>query len=127
MSQIPGWNSRLDELQAAILRVKLRHLDDDNRSRVRLGSQYERSLKELELKTPSARPTTSHVFHLYVIRSPQRDRLLTFLQEKDIGALIHYPVPIHLQPELDSHVDCDCFILQLLCSHLVTGVHLQLL
>jgi dTDP-4-amino-4,6-dideoxygalactose transaminase len=98
VSQIAGWNSRLDELQAAILRVKLRYLDADNLARARHAQVYNEAFSAIGLSTPQRRSDAEHVYHLYVIRVPQRDRLQSYLQARDIGALIHYPVPIHLQP-----------------------------
>lgn len=98
VSSFPGLNSRLDELQAAILRVKLRHLDADNRARARLADKYDEALTGLGLTLPRRRPDAQQVYHLYVIRSAHRDDLQLFLKSKGIGALVHYPVPIHLQP-----------------------------
>ena len=98
VSSVAGWNSRLDELQAAVLRVKLRHLDRDNRSRQELASFYDHSLREYQLMQPKVRPEATHVYHLYVIRTSERDDLQAFLRTREIGALIHYPVPVHQQP-----------------------------
>jgi dTDP-4-amino-4,6-dideoxygalactose transaminase len=98
VSQTRGWNSRLDELQAAILRVKLRGLDADNQARGRLAAIYDEGLAGLALTVPRRRPDSSHVYHLYVIRSDGRDKLLKFLTREGVGALTHYPVPLHLQP-----------------------------
>jgi dTDP-4-amino-4,6-dideoxygalactose transaminase len=97
-SQISGWNSRLDEVQSAVLRVKLRYLDDDNAKRARLAAVYDESLANTSLVLPSCRSETTHVRHLYVVRSSKRDQLQVFLKESGVGALIHYPVPVHLQP-----------------------------
>ena len=99
VSEIAGWNSRLDELQAAILRVKLRHLDADNSLRRKLASIYNKMLYDIEAVTlPCESLDTEHIYHLYVIRHPQRDDLAKYLRDHDIGTAIHYPVPIHLQP-----------------------------
>jgi dTDP-4-amino-4,6-dideoxygalactose transaminase len=97
ISQIAGWNSRLDELQAAILRVKLRHLDADNGKRRALAALYAEQLAGV-VTLPIEPASSRHVYHLYVIRHPQRDALRKFLHERGIGTAIHYPVPIHLQP-----------------------------
>ena len=97
VSHISGFNSRLDELQAAILRVKLPSLDADNQKRRDIAARYDRELQGLPIVLPERRPETSHVFHLYVVRAPGRERLLDHLRGAGIGALIHYPVPIHLQ------------------------------
>jgi dTDP-4-amino-4,6-dideoxygalactose transaminase len=97
ISEVAGWNTRLDELQAAILRVKLRYLDEDNDKRRALAASYAEQLAGV-VTTPIERADTRHVYHLYVIRHPQRDALMAFLRERSIGTAIHYPVPIHLQP-----------------------------
>ena len=83
---------------AAILRVKLRHLDDDNEKRNRLAAEYSRLLAGLTIEIPAVRQHTTHVYHLYVIKSKNRDVILKCLKAHDINAGIHYPVPIHLQP-----------------------------
>ncbi|MXX49991.1 MAG: DegT/DnrJ/EryC1/StrS family aminotransferase [Chloroflexi bacterium] len=98
--QSRGTNSRLDELQAAVLRVKLAHLDELNQRRRDIAAIYEANLTGVH--KPSARADSQHVYHLYVIRDAQRDQLMTDLQERGIGTLIHYPVPVHLQ---ESHRD----------------------
>jgi len=98
VSEIGGWNTRLDELQAAILRVKLRTLDTDNARRRHLAALYDERLAASPVSPPQAMPYGQHVYHLYVVRSAQRNELQTFLRERGIGTLVHYPVPIHLQP-----------------------------
>jgi len=98
ISKIPGWNTRLDELQAAILRVKLRYLDSDNETRANLASKYDHALECLGCASPKRRPESTHVYHLYVIRSAERDEMQSFLRARGVDALIHYPVPVHLQP-----------------------------
>jgi dTDP-4-amino-4,6-dideoxygalactose transaminase len=98
VSHIPGQNSRLDELQAAILRVKLRSLDEDNQKRARIAQKYCEGLSDCGLTLPTVREHTTHVFHLYVVRMPERHELQAFLNSCDVNTLIHYPVPVHLQP-----------------------------
>ncbi len=98
VSDIPGLNSRLDELQAAILRVKLRYLDQENARRRAIAAQYDRLLAGAGLILPQVRRGVQHVYHQYVVRTPQRDALQAFLRERGIGSLVHYPVPVHLQP-----------------------------
>ena len=94
-----GFNFRLDALQAAILRVKLRHLPDWTKARRRVAALYNERLAANErVTTPYVAPWAEPVFHLYVVRVPQRDRVLAGLREKGIDAGIHYPVPLHLQP-----------------------------
>lgn len=98
VSQIRGWNSRLDEVQAAVLRVKLGYLDRDNLARARIAGLYDVQLRDSCLVLPRGRPESSHVHHLYVVRSSARDQLRDFLEARGVGALIHYPLPVHLQP-----------------------------
>lgn len=98
VSTIRGWNSRLDELQAAILRVKLQLLDVDNDQRRRIATLYDELLSDSDLILPQRRGDATHVFHLYVVRSADRDDLLARLREHGVGAMVHYPVPVHLQP-----------------------------
>lgn len=98
VSAVSGWNTRLDEIQAAVLRVKLRHLDADNDRRRQLAAVYDRELHGSHLILPEPRPQAHHVYHLYVVRTPHRDELLRHLDREDIKALVHYPVPVHLQP-----------------------------
>lgn len=107
VSHFAGWNSRLDEIQAAILRVKLKHLDEDNSKRVCIAELYSKELEMCDIILPKQRKDSAHVYHLYVIRSERRDILLGFLKEKGIGVLIHYPVPVHLQPAYRSLHGCD--------------------
>jgi dTDP-4-amino-4,6-dideoxygalactose transaminase len=97
ISEIGGWNTRLDELQAAILRVKLKHLDADNDRRRQRAAMYAEMLHGVAT-TPIELAHTQSVYHLYVIRHPQRDQLMKHLSDRGIGTAIHYPVPIHLQP-----------------------------
>ena len=98
VSDVPGLNSRLDELQAAILRVKLRYLDTENTRRRQIAAQYDRLLADAGLRLPTVRPGVTHVYHQYAVRSTQRDALQAHLRERGIVALVHYPVPVHLQP-----------------------------
>jgi dTDP-4-amino-4,6-dideoxygalactose transaminase len=98
VSHISGRNSRLDELQAAILRVKLRSLDADNQKRAQIAQKYSEGLSHCGLTLPAVRPQATHVFHLYVVRTPERHELQAFLNSRGVNTLIHYPVPIHLQP-----------------------------
>ena len=92
-----GGNRRLDTLQAAVLRVKLRRLDAWNEARRRHAAAYARLLAGTGLTLPTTRADVEPVHHLYVVQAPDRDRLLGLLQERGVGAGLHYPVPIHLQ------------------------------
>jgi len=97
VSSLKGLNSRLDELQAAILRVKLRHLDEWNEARRARARLYDELLAGSGVATPIEMDYGRHVYHLYVIRYPHRDELKDYLAEHGVGTAIHYPVPIHLQ------------------------------
>ena len=92
-----AWNRRLDTMQAAVLRVKLRHLDAWNEARQGHAARYGELLADSGLELPWTRPDVEAVHHLYVVRTDRRDELLAGLRERGIGAALHYPVPIHLQ------------------------------
>jgi dTDP-4-amino-4,6-dideoxygalactose transaminase len=94
---LKGTNSRLDEVQAAVLRVKLRYLDQWNEVRRKKARAYDTLLSSLPVIRPVEKEHAHHVYHLYVIRTRKRDRLRAFLKERKIDTLIHYPIPIHLQ------------------------------
>jgi dTDP-4-amino-4,6-dideoxygalactose transaminase len=98
ISQVPGWNSRLDEVQAAVLRVKLRYLDQENGLRAKIADKYHTGLSTRDIILPTVRQDSTHVYHMYVVRSSRRDELKQHLKDKNIASLIHYPVPVHLQP-----------------------------
>jgi dTDP-4-amino-4,6-dideoxygalactose transaminase len=98
ISRIPGLNSRLDEIQAAVLREKLPHLDRTNEARRNIARIYDSRLDETDLILPTRPADAGHVFHQYVIRTAKRDSLRRYLGERGIGTQIHYPVPVHLQP-----------------------------
>lgn len=103
VSSEPGWNSRMDELQAAILRVKLTHLAQWQLARQAAAQQYTRLLAATrEVQTPAAPPECEHVFHQYTIRLKKRDELQAFLAKRKIGSTVYYPVPLHLQPLYSS-------------------------
>jgi dTDP-4-amino-4,6-dideoxygalactose transaminase len=98
-----GTNSRLDTLQAAVLRVKLQHLDDWNARRRAAAEYYRELLADLPVQIPALpRGDQDHVYHLFIIRVPQRDRVQAALSEAGIQTGIHYPTPIHLQPAYQS-------------------------
>ncbi len=101
---LPGRNSRLDEMQAAILQVKLRYLDAHNAARRERAGWYAELLKDAsELQLPFVPEDWTHVYHLYVTRSDKRDGLRDYLRQRGIGADVHYPKPLHQQP-----VFADC-------------------
>lgn len=92
-----GLNSRLDEMQAAILSVRLKYLDEDNKRRMEIARYYSGNIKNPEIVLPMVEDRRSHVFHLYVIRSSQRERLRQHLQNNAIHTQVHYPLSIHKQ------------------------------
>jgi len=92
---IYGWNSRLDELQAAVLRVKLPTLDQDNARRAAIAAEYSHCFRDLPLKVPPQFPDRTSVYHQYVIESPDRDSLKKFLNSRGIGTGLYYPQPLH--------------------------------
>ena len=94
-SIIPGFNSRLDEMQAAILRVKLLHLADDNAKRRAIARRYDEAFKDLPITLPALNENELHAMHLYVIECDQRDELMEYLRSVQIGASLHYPKAVH--------------------------------
>ena len=100
-NEVVGYNSRLDELQAAFLSVKLRHLDDINAHKRKLANLYSRSLKNDFIK-PIVSPDYTDVYHIYAIRHPERERLRTYLLENGIKTEVHYPIPPHRQNALQK-------------------------
>ncbi len=104
ISEIPGVNSRLDELQAAVLRVKLKYLDEENSKRREIACLYKHQLPKTSLVLPKAQPQIQAVFHQYVVRTKARDELKAFLETHSISTGIHYPVPVHLQPAYRNRI-----------------------
>jgi len=93
-----GYNSRLDTVQAAILRIKLKKLNSWNKMRQESAQIYNRLFKDTaEIITPYVSDFAEHVYHVYAIRSNKRDAIFTHLKENAVGAIIHYPIPLHLQ------------------------------
>jgi dTDP-4-amino-4,6-dideoxygalactose transaminase len=107
ISDLPGMNSRLDELQAAILRLRLPYIDAGNERRAAIAAMYDKGLADVGLVLPAHRLGVSHVYHQYVIRHPQRDQFQARLKQSSIGTNIHYPVPVHLQPAYAGRCDLD--------------------
>jgi dTDP-4-amino-4,6-dideoxygalactose transaminase len=92
-----GMNARLDEIQAAVLRVKLPHLDTWNDRRRQLAARYDDALRDTPVEPPMAVEATRHVYHHYAVLAPERDALAAALRERGIGTGIHYPIPCHRQ------------------------------
>ena len=101
ISDLVGVNSRLDEIQAAVLRAKLPHLDAQNARRAAIATAYDTVLGD---RAPKRRPGAGHVFHQYVLRLPDRDAAQARLREAGIGTGVHYPAPVHLQPAYQGRV-----------------------
>jgi dTDP-4-amino-4,6-dideoxygalactose transaminase len=120
-SLVPGVNSRLDELQAAILRVRLKTLEADNARRRAIAERYSAGLPPCILP-PARGEGVEHVFHQYVIRTPRRDELRRSLAEAGIATAVHYPVPVHRQPAYrDAKLTAgDLAATEALCSEIVS-------
>ena len=97
VNEIQGYNSRLDPVQAAALRVKLKYLDDWNRRRANIAARYISALQGTGLILPDVPAWAEPAWHLYVVQHPHRDRLQKSLNDAGIGTLIHYPIPPHMQ------------------------------
>jgi aminotransferase EvaB len=97
-----GYNSRLDEVQAAILLVKLAHLDADIARRQAIAARYDDALKGTSLVRPRTRARNTHVYYLYVCRHPDRDRILSEMAARGVLLNVSYPRPIHVMPAYES-------------------------
>lgn len=95
-NMIIGANSRLDEMQAALLRVRLSHLDEINAERADIAAAYTAAINNEKVLLPQIRTGASSVFHQYVVRTDDRDKFMNYLQDRGIGTIIHYPIPPHL-------------------------------
>jgi dTDP-3-amino-3,4,6-trideoxy-alpha-D-glucose transaminase len=117
-SEILGINSRLDELHAVILRVQLSKLDEWNRRRRAIAATYAKAFRELPLGTQLE--TGKSNYHLFVITTPQRDKLRAYLAERNIPTLIHYPVPLHRQPAFAEFGPARCPNADQICSRVLS-------
>jgi dTDP-4-amino-4,6-dideoxygalactose transaminase len=97
VNEVQGYNSRLDPIHAAVLRVKLKHLDEWNARRATIAGRYNVALEDTGVSLPAVPEWASPAWHLYVIRTKKRESLQRHLTEAGIGSLIHYPIPPHLQ------------------------------
>ena len=95
-NKVVGANSRLDEIQAGFLRVRLQHLDELAEEKKKICERYLAELKNDKIELPRTREGATHIWHQFVIKSDKRDELIKYLEEKDIGTIIHYPIPPHL-------------------------------
>lgn len=96
-NDIIGMNSRLDELQAGLLRVKLKYLDEMNNERIKLANKYLNGIKNDLIKPLMTRPGSNNIYHQFVVHCEYRDKLIEYLNSYEIGTIIHYPIPPHLQ------------------------------
>ena len=120
ISQIPGMNSRLDPLQAAILKVKLTRLDTDNQRRQEIAQAYHTLLSSTSLQLPQKIGPVTHVYHQYVVRHPHRDNLRAWLKTHTIGTLIHYPLPVHQQPAYQGRVTNSLPHTEKICREIIS-------
>lgn len=95
-NQIVGANSRLDEMQAALLRVRLSHVQEIEKERIEIAERYASEICNPKIMMPTVRKDCTSVWHQFVIRCEERERLITYLDEKGVGTIIHYPIPPHL-------------------------------
>lgn len=102
ISAQPGYNSRLDEIQAAMLRVQLKYLRRDNLKRIEIARMYHEALESLDLRLPQEMSDRQHVYHQFVVQTSNRDNFRDYLANSGISTAIHYKVPIHLQPAYAS-------------------------
>ncbi len=102
VNELPGYNSRLDELQAALLHIKLNHLDDDNQRRREIAKKYLTQLSNKKVILPSVPHFEAHVFHLFVVRVDDRAGFMDYMKENGVGTLIHYPIAPHKQEALSE-------------------------
>ncbi|MGB1451339.1 MAG: DegT/DnrJ/EryC1/StrS family aminotransferase, partial [Marinirhabdus sp.] len=105
VNNVLGFNSRLDEIQAAFLSVKLKHLDTDNLSRRTIAGRYLSEIKNEKIALPKTENNPSNVYHLFVVRVKNRDAFMQHLKKNGIGCLIHYPIPPHKQKALPQLQD----------------------
>ncbi|MDA1069419.1 MAG: DegT/DnrJ/EryC1/StrS family aminotransferase [Verrucomicrobia bacterium] len=103
VNEVPGYNNRMEEIQAAILRVKLGSLEEWNARREDLSARYQAAFANLPLTTPVVRPRAKHAWHLYTFRHSRRDAIREHLERARIGTLIHYPIPPHQQKAYAHH------------------------
>jgi len=95
-NKVVGTNSRLDEMQAALLRVRLKYADEITQEKVDIANKYSEGIKNELIMLPKTNDKCTHVYHQYVVRCKRRDELKEYLQDKGIGTIIHYPIPPHL-------------------------------
>lgn len=114
---IIGYNSRLDEIQAAVLRIKLKHIDEYNTQRRRVAHRYTQAFSDTSIKTPFEAISSFHVYHQYTLLHEQRDNIMQSLQEHDIASAIYYPVPLHRQKAFKAYASLQLPKTELVTSH----------
>jgi dTDP-4-amino-4,6-dideoxygalactose transaminase len=107
VNEVPGYNNRLEEMHAAVLRVKVEKLAEWNTRREMLAQRYQEAFEGLQLILPIVRPSAKHAWHLYTIRHPNREAIREYLEKHGIGTLIHYPIPPH-QQKAYAHQNVAC-------------------
>ncbi|MGV6829285.1 MAG: DegT/DnrJ/EryC1/StrS family aminotransferase [Flavobacteriales bacterium] len=107
VNELIGFNSRLDEIQATFLNIKLPYLDEDNNNRRKIAKRYLNEIKNKKITLPNYDGSNQHVFHLFVVRVKDRSHFTNYLTENEIGYLIHYPIPPHKQEALLEYSDLD--------------------
>ena len=117
---LEGYNSRLDELQASILRVKLKYLKNMNKKRIEIASFYKKNLANCDLQLPVKLEDSDHVWHLFVIRIDKRQEFVNYLQSKGIKTLIHYPIPPHKQECYEGKIKEFFPITEKICKEIVS-------
>jgi dTDP-4-amino-4,6-dideoxygalactose transaminase len=117
-SEIPGDNSRLDEIHAAILRLKLKSLDSWNRRRRAIAETYREGLRELPLGLQAE--TGQSNYHLFVVTTPQRDALRRYLAEREIPTIVHYPIPLPRQKAFEEFDPAECPNADRLCARVLS-------
>ena len=120
INEIKGHNCRLDELQAAILRVKLKYLDGQNQKRREIAKVYLDTIRNSDIILPNFKDINEHVFHLFVIRNSFRDRLKEYLLNRGVETLIHYPIPIHKQKAYKEYKELNLPITEKLHNEILS-------
>ncbi|MGQ4876432.1 MAG: DegT/DnrJ/EryC1/StrS family aminotransferase [Promethearchaeia archaeon] len=118
--KIIGINSRLDEIQAAILNIKLKYLDDWNERRRKLAKLYNDLLDGTEIITPIEKKHYKHIYHLYVIRYREREKLKRYLEKNKVQTLIHYPIPVHLQEAYSPYKNVNLPNTEKICKEILS-------
>ncbi len=128
-NKVVGTNSRLDEMQAGLLRVKLNHIDDITHERQMIAKRYQEEIHNERFTLPMKKDKCTHVYHQYVIKCKSRDELISYLEEKGIGTIIHYPIPPHLSEaysylglERGSLSVAECYAEEVLSIPMYTGM-----